>query len=146
LGRMEFSKALLRLSLQDVDRTYERMNLLGPNQLVPEGQRALQKLAQELHAKYVEAPRMFLLRGQMSQVHQRLAALQKPLSELELEVLLPERIEAWRDRVNRAFLAGPKNAAAVFAEDQYLLSLLEGRTDLGYAEVKDLTMIVLKAI
>jgi hypothetical protein len=144
--RMEFTKLQLTSGAAEARDVYKRMRLLGPNELVPEANQHLVELTDQLFKKYSEGARDFLLRGQTAQVHQRLGLILKPLTELDLDALEPQRVLKWRSDLNRAYLEGPNQVEAAWRADLYFRSLLDGRADVGFKEIKDLTMIALRAV
>jgi hypothetical protein len=127
--------------------------------LVAEAQTQLAGKSAQLFAKYAQTPRAYLTRGMLDDASKRLTAIEAVLQEFQQQVLPPEialqRVAAWREHVNQAYLArerkepgAQQRLKAVWEEDQYLLALVspsdEG-TDLKDLERKMLTYIVLSA-
>lgn len=142
-GRSTFIQLQRFAGLPTVLRNYSAMQLINRGDLAPPARAFLLDKTLELFSKYAHAGRDFLIRGQFAQLRQRINILNEPLNQLDLEID-PKRIVEWRDRVNGGVLRN--QPAAVFAEDRYFFGLLEGRADLDRKDIRELTIIVLKAI
>ncbi len=140
-------------------RVYIALKLVGDDGLTADAHHELMLRTIALYGQYGLAPRGMLLRGQYMQAKSRLGDLRQPLELLEIahsnEAEFRKRVLAWRNEVNRAYLAvlNREPVAAlrvnqIWAEDQFLLALLEARTDLEPTKFqkKILSDIVLSAV
>jgi hypothetical protein len=115
-------------------RQYGDMRILG--ELTASAKVPLLKMTEEFFTKFALTPREALQRGQYEQTKKRLDGIRTLLDDLAFAPLeegeLRQKVADWRERVNDVHLAlirqqpgAQARANALWAEDQFLLTLLE---------------------